>query len=55
MTKEEAIKECHQHYDVILAKELPGAGQTEQIAMVVPKTLSASARCKDLSDLEIEL
>ena len=55
MTKEQAIKECHEHYDPILAKEGVGAGQTEQIAMSIPKTLSASGRCKDLSDLEIEI
>lgn len=55
MTKEEAIKEAHEHYDPILAKELPVAGQTEEIGMVVPKSLSTSARCKDLSDLEIEI
>ena len=55
MTKEQAIKACHEHYDAILAKDSSCEPQTEQIAMVVPKTLSASGRCKDLSDLEIEI
>ena len=55
MTKEQAIKECHEHYDPILAKELGREPQTADVAMVVPKSLSASGRCKDLSDLEIEI
>jgi len=55
MSKEDAIKECHKHYDDILAKERAGSSKTEEIAMVIPKSLSASARCKDLSDLEIEI
>lgn len=55
MSKEEAIKACHEHYDPILAKENGCEPKTEQIAMVIPKTLSASGRCKDLSDLEIEI
>ena len=55
MTKEQAIKECHEHYDPILAKELGREPQTVDVAMVVPKSLSASGRCKDLSDLEIEI
>ena len=55
MTKEEAIKETHEHYDPILAKELGCEPQTADVAMVIPKSLSASARCKDLSDLEIEI
>lgn len=54
-TKEQAIKETHEHYDPILAKELTGEPQTADVAMVVPKSLSASARCQDLSDLEIEI
>ena len=55
MSKEEAIKETHEHYDPILAKERGYEPQTEEIAMVVPNTLSASGRCKDLSDLDIEI
>ena len=53
--KEQAIKEAHEHYDPILAKELGREPQTADVAMVVPKSLSASGRCKDLSDLEIEI
>ena len=55
MSKEDAIKACHEHYDPILAKDSSCEPQTEQIAMVVPKSLSASGRCKDLSDLDIEI
>ena len=55
MSKEEAIKVCHEHYDPILAKERAEEPQTEHTTMVIPKTLSAAGRCKDLSDLEIEI
>ena len=55
MTKEQAIKECHEHYDPILAKELGREPQSADVAMLIPKTLSAAGRCKDLSDLEIEI
>lgn len=55
MTKEQAIKEAHEHYDPILAKELGCEQHTEQNTVVIPKSLSASARCQDLSDLEIEI
>ena len=55
MSKEEAIKACHEHYDPILAKERGYEPQTVDVAMVpIPKSLSPSARCKDLSDLDIE-
>ena len=55
MSEEEALKECHEHYDPILAKERGYEPQTVDVAMVVPNTLSASGRCKDLSDLDIEI
>ena len=55
MTKEEAIKACHEHYDPILAKDSSCEPQTADVAMVIPKSLSASGRCKDLSDLDIEI
>lgn len=55
MSKEEAIKACHEHYDPILAKDSSCEPQTVDVTMVVPKSLSASARCQDLSDLEIEI
>jgi len=55
MTKEEAIKECHEHYDPILAKERAGEPQSADVAMVIPKSLGAAGRYKDLSDLEIEI
>lgn len=55
VSKEQALKETHEHYDPILAKELGREPQTADVAMVVPKSLSASGRCKDLSDLEIEI
>ena len=55
MTREEAIKACHEHYDPILAKERAGEPQTADVAMVIPKSLSAELRHQDLSDLEIEI
>ena len=55
MSEEEALKECHEHYDPILAKERGFEPQTADVAMVIPKSLSASGRCKDLSDLDIEI
>lgn len=55
MSKEEAIKATHEHYDPILAKELTSADQTEQNTITIPKSISAAGRCKDLSDLEIEI
>ena len=55
VSKEQAIKECHEHYDPILAKDLPCESQTTDVAMSISKTLSASARHQDLSDLEIEI
>jgi len=55
MTKEQAIKEAHDHYDPILAKERAGEPQTADVAMVIPNSLSAELRHQDLSDLEIEI
>ena len=54
-SKEQAIKEAHEYYDPILAKELGCETQTGQNTITIPKSLSASGRCKDLSDLEIEI
>ena len=55
MSEEEALKECHEHYDPVLGKTCADEPQTVDVAMVVPNTLSASGRCKDLSDLDIEI
>ena len=55
MSKEQAIKECHEHYDPILGKDCVKEPQTVDVAMVVPNSLSAAGRYKDLSDLDIEI
>ena len=55
MTKEQAIKATHEYYDPILGKDCVKEPQTVDVAMVVPNTLSAAGRYKDLSDLDIEI
>lgn len=55
VSKEQALRETHEHYDPILAKERGYEPQTADVARVIPNTLSAAARCKDLSDLDIEI
>ena len=54
MTKEQAIKEAHDHYDPILAKERAGEPQTEQIDIFTQQVKTLSSKNKDLSNLEIE-
>ena len=55
MTKEQAIKECHEHYDPILAKESSCEPQTEHIDIFTQQVKTLSGKNKDLSNLEIEL
>lgn len=55
MSKEEAIKACHEHYDPILAEELGREPHTEQMDIFTQQVKTLSCKTKDLSNLEIEL
>ena len=55
MSKEEAIKACHEHYDPILAKEVEVACQSEQMDIFTQQVKTFTCKTKDLSNLEIEL
>lgn len=55
MTKEQAIKECHEHYDPILAKDSSCEPQREHSDIFTQQVKTLSGKSKDLSDLEIEL
>lgn len=54
-SKEQAIKEAHEYYDPILAKELGCEPQTEHIDIFTQQVKTLSSENKDLSNLEIEL
>ena len=54
MTKEEAIKACHEHYDPILAKELTDNTQTEQITIPLSGRALYQERLKTCEDFDIE-
>lgn len=55
MSKEEAIKVTHEHYDPILAKERADEPQTVDVDIFTQQVKTLSGKSKDLSNLEIEL
>lgn len=55
MTKEQAIKECHEHYDPILAKDSSLWLTTADVARVVPNFNTCLSGKRTIEDLKTDI